>query len=325
MQVDLNSTFGAAMGWGAGIYWFFQGFRDLKARRVMENIPTSKIMTGAVGSDVEIKGKVVCEPEKLVTAPISKSPCAFYSIEIQELRRRKNSTYWHTIDQYFSDDGFYVDDDSGATALVFVDKAKITRKGGNNSYRTKSNNFPQMPTTLSESLTLYKNQIRRFKLKETSWLFSKEYKFIEWCFFAGETVYVLGYAESGLKLPPKQKKKLSAKDYNKVTKAIQNDPKMTARFDTNKDGKLDFEELQQGAKIVAEKLLDKYSREKLEDLLPKTKMVFKHKTGHHFHISNMKEEDLTKKIARLSAFKIWGGPALTIACTLFLLFQWEIL
>lgn len=70
---------------------------------------------------------------------------------------------------------------------------------------------------------------------------------------------------------------------------------MISRFDTNKDGKLDFEELQQGAKVVADKILEKYSRKKLEDLLPKTKMVLDTK-GHHFHISNMKEEDLTKRL-----------------------------
>lgn len=325
MQVDLDSTFGAVMGFGAGIFWFFQGFRDLKARRTIENIPTSKIMTGAVGSDVEIKGSIVCEADKLVTAPISQSPCAFYSIEIQELRRSKNNTYWHTIDQYFSDDGFYVDDGSGATALVFVDKARITRKGPGHSYRTKSNNFLEMPATLTDSITSHKTKIKSFKLKNSSWLFSKEYKFNEWSFLAGEMVYVLGYAESGLKLPPKKKKKLSAKDFGKVRQAIRDDPKLTARFDLNKDGKLDFEELQLGAKAIADKLLEKYSREKLEDLLPKTKMVFKHKKGHHFHISNMKETELTKKIGRKSVLKIWGGPALTIACTIFLLFQWDIL
>ncbi len=325
MQVDMNSTFGAAIGFGAGIYWFFQGFRDLKVRRTMENVPTSKIMTGAVGSDVEIKGSIICEADKLVTAPISRSSCAFYSIEIQELRRKKNNTYWHTIDQYFSDEGFYVDDDSGATALVFVDRARITRKGSDNSYRIKSNNFPNMPETLTDSLALNKNKIRKFKLKNTSWLFSKEYKFIEWNFLAGEMVYVLGYAESGLKLPKKKKKKLSAKDFSKVKQSIKDNPKLKARFDLDNDGKLDFEELQKGAKIVADKLLQKYSREKLDDLLPKTKMVFKYQKGHHFLISNMKETELAKKIGLMSMLKMWGGPALTIACTVFLLFQWEIL
>ncbi len=325
MQVDLNNTFGAVMGWGAGIYWFFAGFKDLKARRIIENIPTSRIMTGAVGSDVEIQGRIICEKDKFVTAPISQAPCAFYSIEIQELRRRKNNTYWATIDQYFSDEGFYVDDDSGANALVLVEGARITRQGSDNQYRASSSQFSQLSGSLGDSLRTYASKLKKFRLDKTSWLFSREYRFLEWCFYAGETVYVLGFAESGIKQPPPRRKKLKAGDYNKVREAIRKDPKMITRFDLNKDGKLDFEELDRGTQIVAEKLLQKYSRKKLETLIPKTRMIFKNKPGHQFHISNMKETDLTKKIGQMSLLKIWGGPALTIACTLFLLFQFEIL
>lgn len=325
MQVDLNNTFGAVMGWGAGVYWFFTGFKDLKARRTIENIPTSRIMTGAVGSDVEIQGQIIVEEDRLVTAPISRASCAFYSIEIQELRRNKNSTYWATVDQYFSDEGFYVDDDSGANALVLVSGARITRQGSDNQYRASSNQFSALPGPLAESLRLNADKLRSFKPEKTSWLFSRDYRFLEWSFQPGENVYVLGFAESGIKGPPPKRKKLKASDYNKVREAVRNDPKMIARFDLDQDGKLDVDELDRGTRIVAEKLLQKYSRKKLETLIPKTRMIFKFQKGHQFHISNMKETDLTRKIGRMSMLKIWGGPALTIACTLFLLFQFEIL
>ena len=36
------------------------------------------------------------------------------------------------------------------------------------------------------------------------------------------------------------------------------------------------------------------------------------------HISNMKEKDLVKNIGLRATAKIWGGPALTIGCVLYL-------
>ena len=318
-----NSTLGAAAGWGMGIYWFFTGFRDLKAKRTIENIPTSKIMTGAVGSDVEIKGRIVCEPGKLVTAPISRVPCALYNITIQELRRSKNSSYWATVDAYFSDEGVYLDDASGATALVLVDGARITRRGENNEYRTRSNQFDTLPAPLRESLEQHKKKLRRFKLKTTSWLFSKEYRFLEWCFFAGETLYVLGFAESGFKTRPRPKMKLAS--FLKAKKMIRENPELQDKFDRNRDGFLDPDEFNRGARILAEKMQAKYSREKLEVLIPKTRMIFRKKKGHQFHISNLPERDLVQRMSGRALLKICGGPVLTIACTLYLLFQFEVL
>jgi len=52
---------GAAVGAVMGVVWFFRGFKELKIKRTIQNIPTSKIKTGAVGTDVEIKGNIVAE------------------------------------------------------------------------------------------------------------------------------------------------------------------------------------------------------------------------------------------------------------------------
>jgi hypothetical protein len=52
------------------VAWFIKGFKELKIKRTIQNIPTSKINTGAVGTDVEIKGNIIVEKDKLVTAPI---------------------------------------------------------------------------------------------------------------------------------------------------------------------------------------------------------------------------------------------------------------
>lgn len=173
-----------------------------------------------------------------------------------------------------------------------------------------------MPVKLRSELTQHAKEIKRFKLKETSWLFSNRYRFVEWRFNKGEPIYVLGYAESGLKIAKKEKLKL--KYFMKAKKLIQSNPKAKARFDANKDGVLSQKELEWGAKIIGRQLQSKYSPKKIEELMPKTKMVFKHRRSYPFIISNLKETDLVKSMGWTAIAKIWGGPVLTIGGTVYL-------
>ena len=129
-------------------------------------------------------------------------------------------------------------------------------------------------------------------------------------------MYVLGHAESGLRLHKIKKPKM--KYFLQAKKAIQKDKKLAARFDSNRDGQLDFNELERGAGILAQRLADKYSKEKLEELTPKTKLIFKKLKPHPFIISNRSEGELVKHMSTWSVVKIWGGAGLTVACASYL-------
>ena len=131
-----------------------------------------------------------------------------------------------------------------------------------------------------------------------------------------EEVYVLGHAESGLRLEKTKKPKF--KYFLKAKKQIQENEKLTARYDTNRDGTLDHNELERGATVLAQRLSDKYSEEKVVELIPQTKLIFKKKKPHPFVISNRPEDDLIQQIGKWSTLKIWGGPVLTLACVFFL-------
>ena len=319
MPYSIEAILYPAIGVCVGLYFFVTGFRDLKAKRTIQDIPTSKIATGAVGTNVEVKGEILIDDDKLIYGPISNKPCAFYSLEIQKLVRTKNSSHWKTIDSFFSDKGFYIDDKSGANALVLVKGATIKRKGFAQKFRMSSNNFDEMPANLRKELTLHAKELKRFKAKDTSWLFSKRYRFLEWSFSKGEPIYVLGFAESGLKIAKKLKLKL--KYFMQAKKLVEADQKLGTRFDANKDGVLSPDELEWGAKVIGQKLQSKYSPKRIEELMPKTKMIFKKHSASPFFISNMKEKDLVKNIGLRATAKIWGGPALTIACVLYLAMQ----
>jgi hypothetical protein len=307
---------GAAVGAVMGVVWFFKGFKELKIKRTIQNIPTSKINTGAVGTDVEIKGNILVEKERLVTAPISGQQCAIYHIEIQVERRRKNTTYFATIDQYYSHEGFYVDDRSGATALVLTEGARVNREGKTEKHYFTSSGLDTIPDPLRKSLTANQHKLKKFKLKEDSWLFSSQYRLLEWYFMPNEEVYVLGHAESGLRFEKIKKPKF--KHFLKAKKAIKEDEKLKVRYDANQDGTLDHDELERGAQILAQRLSDKYSKKKLEELIPKTKLIFKKKKPHPFVISNRPEKELVEHMGKWSVLKIWGGPILTVVCVWFL-------
>jgi hypothetical protein len=156
----------ALIGLGVGIYFFFAGFKELKSKRIIQNIPTSKINTGAVGTNVEVTGRIVCEKDQIVSAPISGRPCAFYSIEIQRWERNRNRRgtsignsshtgfnrgHWVTVENFYSGKGFFIDDKSGANAMILAQGAVIKRKGGTQDYEMQSNNFDQMPAGLRHS------------------------------------------------------------------------------------------------------------------------------------------------------------------------------
>lgn len=343
VQIDGSEPIMALVGLGVGIYFFFAGFKELKSKRIIQNIPTSKINTGAIGTNVEVTGRIVCEKDKIVRAPISGRPCAFYSIEIQRWERRRRGGiavggitfggssrmgsgtgmhhgHWVTLESFYSGKGFFIDDNSGANAMVLAYGAIIKRKGGTRDFEMKSNNFDQMPTGLRQALEENHKKLRKFKLKNTSWLFSNRFRFREWHFSVGENIYVLGYAESGLKAPKRNTMKF--KTFLKAKKAIQQNDKLKARFDTNQDGTLDEAELERGAKMLALQLEAKYSKEKLEDLASKTKMIFKQKKLNPFYISNMSEKDLVRDLSTWSTLKIWGGPVLSTGCVAYLYTVW---
>ena len=122
--------------------------------------------------------------------------------------------------------------------------------------------------------------------------------------------------ESGLRLEKLKKPKF--KYFLKAKKTIQEDGKLKARYDTNRDGNLDHDELERGGQILAQRLSDKYSKEKLEELIPKTKLIFKKRKPHPFVISNRPEGELVQHMGKWSVLKIWGGPIFTVACVWYL-------
>src|SRR5262249_50817472 len=102
----------ATLALGAGLWLFVRAFRDFRTRRLIENTPTARIRSMAMGL-VEINGEVVQRSEHL--APFSGRPCAYWQVDIAT--RGRNNT-WSIVHRNASGSPFFVQDDTGL-ALVY--------------------------------------------------------------------------------------------------------------------------------------------------------------------------------------------------------------
>jgi len=106
-----------------GLLLFIGGFYWFKRKRLMENIPTSKIRALAMGL-VEIYGDVV-SAGTLLTSPLTKKSCVYYHYMVQKYKKptKKQSGRWVTVQTEIKSIQFYLQDDTGK---VLVDPTKAS-------------------------------------------------------------------------------------------------------------------------------------------------------------------------------------------------------
>jgi hypothetical protein len=96
---------------GAGSIFLISGLFALQRKRLIENIPTSKIRSLAVGL-VEVCGTIVAVPVKTLKSPLTGTRCVYYAYAIISGKS--------IIDHGSARTQFYVKDETGA---VLVDPA----------------------------------------------------------------------------------------------------------------------------------------------------------------------------------------------------------
>ena len=105
----------AVVGFGAGLFWFFKGFRVYREYRVLADTPEIPIRSVAMGL-VEIHGQA--KGPQTVLAPVTKTPCFFYKVDIERWVRDKNGGHWSHAASQAEGTRFYIED---ATGKVLVD------------------------------------------------------------------------------------------------------------------------------------------------------------------------------------------------------------
>jgi hypothetical protein len=103
------------IGFGAGLYYFYQGFRTFREYRVLMDTPEIPIRSVAMGL-VEIHGKATGVPP--IPSPVTQTPCYFYQVDIEHWVQNKNGGSWNHLATDADGKRFYVAD---ATGKVLVD------------------------------------------------------------------------------------------------------------------------------------------------------------------------------------------------------------
>jgi len=108
-----------------GVLLFTVGFASVRVARLVEDIPTSKIRSIAMGM-VEITGKVHKPLHDFVMSPLMKQKCVWYRLE--KYRRQGKSGYWALVKEFA--EPFYVKDNTGMVLVhprgAVVDVSAVT-------------------------------------------------------------------------------------------------------------------------------------------------------------------------------------------------------
>jgi len=105
-----DPTFALVLGFGAGLFFFFRGFRIYRKYRILADTPEMPIRSIPMGL-VEVHGKA--KGDQLVTSPVSKTPCFFYQVDIEKWVRDKNRGHWAHAKTDADGAKFYLDDGTG--------------------------------------------------------------------------------------------------------------------------------------------------------------------------------------------------------------------
>lgn len=128
-EATINGWVGGIVGPLAALFAFFLswwGIKQLKHKRFIENIPTSKVSGAAYGL-VELKGKVVVPKEtEPLSSTLTSTACVYFTYEVEEKRRSGKKTRWVTIESTTEDMRFLCQDATGTIAVAPDDAEVIT-------------------------------------------------------------------------------------------------------------------------------------------------------------------------------------------------------
>ncbi len=204
-QIAYHSIASGAAPFVLAVLSFYYGFYHLRIKRKIENTPTSRIRSIAMGM-VEVKGKAL-RKYALVT-PMSHMPCVYY--RLTRYRKDKNDR-WQAVSVTTSDNAsFFLEDDTG--------RIEIHPAGGRVRAGTRQEGFPgQIGLT-------------RFDSDQTE-------KWQEEIIIEGTLLYVLGFAAG-----KQEEGDTLREEVQTALRDLKHDPQRLQEFDLDGDGEICVDE-----------------------------------------------------------------------------------
>lgn len=247
-----------------GILAVLYGFGSWKRKRTIEDYPTSRIRSLAMGK-VEITGTAV--PRVPMRSPYGEQDCVYFRYQLQEhTTDHRGRTQWKTVGSGSSEAiPFGIRDDTGEV-MVLPQGAQFDLS----SRRT-------IPVSTSGSSGLGLSKI------------GDKTRAIEECIPSFGTVYVLGTARPIQVMPPDHRRDLAMR-----LRALKRDKARLARFDTDGDGRIDEDEWKAAVTTVESEIL----RERVESGPEPTDraLIGAGEPGELFLVSDHSEEKLLRQL-----------------------------
>lgn len=213
---------------GASVFGAWRAYKNLKHARLIEDIPPSKARSVPQGYvELEGVGRLMDGPP--IVAPLSATTCVWYRFKVEERQRvqTKNGTQtcWVTVQKGESDEVFWLEDDTGRIAIdpegaQVIPQHRETWQSGMRAQRTSLPNY-----------------ITAFLATHTG---TNPYRFTEERIHAGENLYALGLVKN---IGHHQQTSTVEDEVREILREWKQDQQqLLARFDLNKDGKIDSQE-----------------------------------------------------------------------------------
>jgi hypothetical protein len=168
-----------------GIILLIWGLLSFKMKRLIENTPTSKIRSIAMGL-VEIYGEVKPLKDNILKSPFSNNDCVYYKYNVKELRQSGKSSSWVTIKKGEEKKLFYLKDETGSV-LTDLTGAKIDIPT-DNIFDSSLGKDP--PKTVIKFLSTKNIAWEGFLLG-----INKTMKYTEYFIAPGDKLYIMGTAD----------------------------------------------------------------------------------------------------------------------------------
>lgn len=282
----LETTAGLAGGALGGLVLFGRGFRAWRRLRLIEDTPTSRVRSLALGP-VELCGRALGKAD--LEAPFTGTPCVYYRYRIEQEVRRGRHRSWRTLARGDSAAwGFLLEDETGS---VLVDPAGAEMDLAHDWRETDPALAPRLLAALA-----------REDIDPHGWLFRKRLRFTEWHVAPGDPLYVLGVAQERPGIAGERRRRIAEK-----LAALKRDPEAMAHLDANGDGGVDAEEWEVARRLVVQEM----TLAAVEDRV----VIAAAANGEApFYITDRGEPQVRSRQRWRSLAGIYGGAALALGC-----------
>ncbi|MBI5389438.1 hypothetical protein HZB01_03600 [Candidatus Woesearchaeota archaeon] len=167
-----------------GLFMFFGCLEWFKVKRIIENTPTSKIRSLAMGI-VEIAGSVILSKNNLIKSPFFQTSCAYYKYWIEGYDNRGKNRAWRIIAMGEHHTLFFLKDETGMVtvdpkgAIFNIEKYEVSTDS-----QLLQNPSPSVKSILDEKKLSYALLTDRYS----------QFRCTEQRIATGDKLYILGSA-----------------------------------------------------------------------------------------------------------------------------------